>query len=483
MVQDSRLAAIFVLAFLALASPAAAGPTGTWTQVTNFSADGSNTDEVGLARTPNGVLHVLWTVDESVLNTRVSADAQNVLGTSTVFTYTGGGVNNAVALLPGPAGSLRAFFAGLISSDENHDGGMSTATSTDGVSWNVQPTLASQSDGAGNEESPVYAAAGIGGTMFSNGTPLSVWGDSGPNAHGYHVGTSQATPDVLFGGSTATVTYPGAATDSDTGAVAVGWNDIDTGKVFVAFVQPSTSPWFPPSAATSPPGAGAADLQHPVGISGRSGGEGGIYVAYLRGTNPFSSNAAIWRVGAGNIENLSKADAQSVGVTAGPDGRLWAFWTQEDGSIHVRRSDTEATTWGADTKVKPPSGTSALWSLKGEGSSLSCGALDLVALATAGGATANFQQRVLPGLTLKKKILNGKKGKKAKVRFTTLDAGDPVKATVKFGKASEATGADGKVELKIKRKKRTRKVKATATDSCFAKATVKVKVTKKLPAQ
>ena len=476
----SRLAAIFALALLVLAAPAAAGPPGTWTKVTNFSAQGVNTDEVAVARTPDGVLHVLWTVDEAVLNTRVSADAKNVLGTSTVFTYAGGGVNNTVALLPGPAGSLQAFFAGLISSDQNHDGGMSTATSADGVSWSVQPTLASQSDGA-NEESPVYAAAGIGGTVFNNGTALSVWGDSAPNSHGYHVGTSQATPDVPFGGTTATVSYPGAATDSDTGAVAVGWNDIDTGKVFVAFVQATTSPWFPPGAAASPPGAEAADLQHPVGISGRSGGAGGIYVAYLRGTNPFSSKAAIWRVGAGTAQNLSKADAQSAGVTAGPNGRLWAFWTQEDGSIHVRRSNADATAWGADTRVKPPGGTSTVWSLKGEGSAVSCGALDLVALVTATGATANFQQRVLPGVTLKKEILNGNEGKNAKVRFTTLDAGAPVDATVKFGEKSKSTGADGKVELKIARTKKTRKVKATASGPCFAKTTVEVKVTKKLP--
>src|SRR5215211_3234612 len=106
MAQDSRLAAIFAAVFLVLAAPAAAGAPGTWTKVTNFSAQGSNTDEVGLARTPDGVLHVLWTADEGVLNTRVSADAQNVLGTSTVFTYSGGGANNSVALLPGPAGSL-----------------------------------------------------------------------------------------------------------------------------------------------------------------------------------------------------------------------------------------------------------------------------------------------------------------------------------------------------------------------------------------
>jgi hypothetical protein len=474
--QDSRLAAIFVLAFLGLASPAAAGPPGSWTKVTNFGSQGSNTDEVSLARSGNGVLHVLWTQDgnNAVLNTRLSADAQNVLGTSTVFTY-GDTVNNTVELVPGPGGSLRAFFAGLFSADQNHDGGLSTATSGDGVSWTVQPTLASQASGA-NEASSVYAAGGIGGTTFKNGSPLSIWGDSGS---GYHVGTSRGTPDVRYTNSFATAADPDAATDSATGAVAIGWNDIDLGSVRIAFVQPTTSPWFPPGPSTSPPGGNAPDFQSQVGMTARSGGAGGIYVAYLRGDNVFDSPAAVWRVGAGNAATLSKGDAQHAGVTMGPGGRLWAFWREEDNSIHVRRSNASADTWGGDTVVDPPGGTSTVWSLKGEGSAVACGALDVVALATAGGDTANFHQRVLPGLTLKKKILNGKKGKKEKVRFTTLDAGDPVNAKVKFGKKSKATGDDGKVKLAIKRKKKTRKVKATASGSCFANATVKVKVKKK----
>jgi len=455
------------------------GPPGSWTQVTNFSAQGVNTDEVGLARTGDGTLHVLWTEDDSkaVFNTRVSPNARDVLGTSTVFEY-GGSVSNDVVLLPGPAGSLRAFFTGLFAADQNHDGGMSTATSADGVSWAVQPTLASEANGA-NEASPVYAAAGLGGTMFNNGTPLSIWGDSAPGASGYHVGTSTNTPDVRFGGTAAGTVDPEAATDSDTGAVFIGWNDIDTGSVMVAPVQATQNPWFPPGAADVPPGSEAADLQYPVGMTGRSGGLQGVFVAYLRGTNPFDASPAIWRVGSDNAVTLTNADGIHAGVTAGLDGRLWAFWKEEDESIHARRSNTDADAWGADTKIKPPQGTSTVWSLKGEGSEASCGALDVVALVTAGGGTANFHQRVLPEITLQKKVLNGKKGEKAKVRFTTLDAGDPIDAKVKVGNKSAETGSDGKVKMKIKRKKKTRKVKARASADCFSQSEkVKVKVKK-----
>ena len=74
--------------------------------------------------------------------------------------------------------------------------------------------------------------------------------------------------------------------------------------------------------------------------------------------------------------------------------------------------------------MKPPNGTSTVWALQGEGSAVACGALDIVAHATVGGDLANYHQRVLPGVTLKKKILNGGEDRKAKVRFTSTDAGD-----------------------------------------------------------
>ena len=61
----SRSAAVPVLALLALAAPATAGPPGTWTKVTNFASQAANTDEVSLARTGDGTLHVLWTQDDT----------------------------------------------------------------------------------------------------------------------------------------------------------------------------------------------------------------------------------------------------------------------------------------------------------------------------------------------------------------------------------------------------------------------------------
>ena len=81
------LLAFAVAALTALAAaPAAAGPPGKWTRVTGVGGiPASNTDEIGLERTSNGVLHVAWTRETAsgnnqLLHSSLSANAQNVAG-------------------------------------------------------------------------------------------------------------------------------------------------------------------------------------------------------------------------------------------------------------------------------------------------------------------------------------------------------------------------------------------------------------------
>jgi hypothetical protein len=465
---------------LALAEPAAAGPPGSWTQVTHLNDNGSTGDRIAVARSGNGALNVLWQNGNNVVNTQVSADAQNVSGPHTVFTYPFGA--GPVGLLTVPGGGLRAFFSGLFP-DDPHDRGLSTATSADGVSWAVQPTLAS--DGRPGMSRNIYSVNGIGATLFQNGTPLSVWGDPAPA--GYHVGISDQTPDVSYGSAPATVGSPNAATDSATGQIAIGWNDIGVGRTIVRFVQQTVNPWFPPGPTMNAPGGQAADGVVQVGMTGRSGGAPGIFLAYQHGTNFFSARPAIWRIGAPKPLLLSgKERARFPGVTAGPNGRLWAFWAEQPTppngwQIHIRRSNRNATGFGAPVVIEPPGGTEQVWGLEGLGDPAGgCDALDLVAHVTrSGDAIANHHQRLLPGIALKKKVLNKRRGRKAKVRFKTFDAGEPLNTKIKFGRKRATTGDDGKVKMKIKRKRRTRKVKATARRPCYTAAKKRVKITKR----
>ena len=432
----SRLAALPAVALLALAAPATAG---AWMKVTGFGEPESNTLEVSLARSGDGVLNVLRGQDESILNTQISSDGKQLLGTHTVFVYAGGSASSDAALVATPGGGLRAFFAGLYPDGNPHDVGLSTATSADGVSWAVQPTLASNSQPG--QRSPVYAAAGINATLFGNGTPLSIWGDSAPNAHGYHVGTSDQTPDVRYGSGGANVGGPGAGTDGATGEVAVGYSDLNTDRTQVRFVQASANPWFPPGPVIDTPGGQAPDALSPVAMTGRSGDNPGIFVAYLRGTNQFDSRAAVWRIGAANPLGVgSKADARFPGVAMSTDGRLWAFWYSADtGRIRAARSNESATFFGAAVVVKPPSGTDSVWTLAGEGAPN--GTLDLLAHVTRSDTdTGNYHQRILPGITLEvKKKDNGT------VVFTTFDAGEKLATKIKFAGQTKETGEDGKV--------------------------------------
>ena len=428
----------------------------------------SNTLEVGVARTSNGVLNVLWTRDKTVFNSQISRSKPAVTGTHTVFVYDhqSGGVQSSVALLPA-AGGLRAFFAGLYP-DHPLDVGMATATSPDGVAWTVQPTLASNSKPG--KRSSVYAAQGIGGTIANGGTPISIWGDSAPGEAGYHVGTSDETDDIHFGPKTsATIGSPNAATDSETGQIAIAWSDLDEGRVIV-------QPIAPPGPRLNTPGGEAPDALERVAMTGRAGP--GIYVAYLQGTNGFLGKAAVWRIGAVKPFVLSPRGARFVGVARGPSGRLWAFWARRPATqwrIYARRSNKSATAFGATVAIKPPGSASdpSVFSLEGEGTAPD-GALDLLALVQRRDngnfpELTNWHQRIRPGITLLAKALGN-----GQVRFKTRDAGAKLATTIHFANNTAQTGPDGVVEMGAQ--PRSKKYVARATRDGYHPAARKVKV-------
>ena len=445
MVLASRAVVLCALVLLTSAVPASAA---TWRQVTGFGEADSSLLDASVARSGNGVLNILWSQDARVLNTTVSANGKVISGPHTVFVYQQL-ATKAPMLLAAPDGSLRAFFTGLHAGQAPYDSMVGTATSTDGVAWTVQPTAASDSTPEGS-----VAKGDLGGTIFKNGTPMSIWGDQ---YRGYHVGLSDQTPDVNFGSDqTATVSGPNAATDSDSGQVAIGWDDLNTGRTQVAIVQQTANPWFPPGPNIDTPGGQAPELQGRLAMTGRSGGAAGIFVAYLRGTNVFSSRPSVWRIDANGDDppnskpiELTKRDGRFVNVAMSVDGRIWGFWaegltTGQKRRIFARRSNKNATSFGETVVVKPPQGTDAgnIETLEGEGTA-SGGALDLVALVkkgVTGDNIANYVTRVLPGITLRaKKLENGD------VRFTTLDADDKLNTKIKFAGETRSTGNDGKV--------------------------------------
>lgn len=443
-----------VLSAIVAAGPALAGAPGKWTQVTGPNR---NIDEVGLARTGDGMLHVLWKSEVglggTVQHSAVSADAGTVTGPHAVFSYPNG-VNHRMALIA-QDGGLRAFFSGLMSSEsEPLQGVMATATSADGVGWSVKPNAASNDSPGGR--SAVYVASGIGAALGAGNTPISAWGDSGPGEAGYHFGVGSGDADHRY--STECCVYaPGVGVDSVTGQAWLAWQFLHNSGNGTAYQSIS-----PLGERTVAPGAAAADGSSRTAISGRIGGDG-VFLGYLRGTNQFLSVPAVVRVGTTSTIKFSKeSGARLIGIAPAPAGRMWLFWMRKN-VLYATRSNGKVNKFGAIVRVKAPKGTTAVYNLAGEGS---LGPLDMVTLAETSTTIDNWHQRVLPGLTIK-----GKSGK-GKVKVTVTDAGDPVKgAKVKIGKKSKKTGSKGTVTFSLSKGKY--KAKASKNGYTAASKTVK----------
>jgi hypothetical protein len=460
-----RALAIAASALLALPAAAVAGPPGKWTKVTGLDYTASNIDELGLARTADGVLHVVYVKEPGgagaaqLLHGALSADARQLLGPHAIVTF--GGLNQGAALTAGPGG-LRAFFAGtndLGTPFAALSNTMSTATSTDGSSWVVAPGPVSNSTPAG--ASPVYAGDGISATLAADGTPVSAWGDSAPGGAGYHLGLDPAAPDQRFPMSGCCLYNPAVAVDAASGQLVAAWYANASPGAFVQHL--------PGGQATRAPSSSAAGQSQRMGLSGRLGAPG-VYLAYTAGANPFDGRPALWRVGSAKPTVLRvERGARFTGIAPAPGGRLWVFWALEQ-RLYAARTNPAATRFGAIVSIKAPKGTDNVWRLAGEAS---LGPLDLlVHLSRSDSDLGSYHQRILPGL-----LLSVTKTKGAVVLKVT-DAGAAVqgaKVTLAGrGKKKKATtGKSGKVTFKTPV---AGKYSAVATKGGYAKATHRLTV-------
>ncbi len=165
--RSLRLAAVAVLTATALVSAAGAGSPGTWTRATD--PGGRNIDEVGLARTGDGVLHVVWpkqtSTEGGILHRPISRSGG--LGNAIAATGSWDAVDNP-DLVVLPNGSLRLFFGGLGSTFAQ--GGIQSATApASGASWTAsgQPSLRERGrrwtrrrDGSGGRHADLHVGFG-----------------------------------------------------------------------------------------------------------------------------------------------------------------------------------------------------------------------------------------------------------------------------------------------------------------------------------
>jgi len=409
-----------VLGAVLLATSAGASSPG-WSRISGPSQPGI---QLGLARTSDGVLHVIWNrgaTNTSVFETRLSASGKTA-GTSTVATGWNG--NGGLALLTMPDGTLRLFAAGT-------DGIHTFTAPASGKSWTQQQVP--PWGGAVAEASAV-----IGATLTKAGQPVTAW--RGTAAEG--VPPASIPQNGFEGGMGESF----LATDAGTGAVVLsGETNAGQGGAYVQQILPSPGPHVvvPPLAK-----------DWSVSTSGRIGASG-VFFANADGR---SVRLSRYR---GGTRTLAAGPYFSAALCAGPQGRLWVAWGSPDG-LFVTRTSRAAGSLEPVQKLKPPSGP-GLTFVQCEGSA---GAVDL--FADVGGF---WHAHVLARFAVRAAVAHTRTG--GKVTVSVRDAGDPVAgAAVTVAGRHLRTGGGGTVTLTLRRGSYS--ASASAPGYATASATFKV---------
>ncbi|HST25384.1 MAG TPA: hypothetical protein VLJ76_05300 [Gaiellaceae bacterium] len=381
----------------AAVAASAAGPAAHWNRISGPTQAGL---QLGLARTADGVLHVIWNrgaTNTSVFETRLSPSG-STLGTSTVATGWNG--NGGLALLAMPDRTLQLFAAGT--------NGIHTFTAPEGGrSWTAS---AGPWGGAVAEASAV-----IGATLTKEGQVVTAW--RGSAAEG--VPPASIPQNAYEGGMGESF----LATDAATGAVVLsGETNAGQGGAYTQQILPS-----PGAKVVVTPLA----KDWSVSSSARLGAAG-VFLA-----NADSKNVRLSRYG-GSSKTLATGPYFSAAVCAGPAGRLWVSWGDATDGIFVTRSNRAAGAFEPVQKLKAPSGNGLTY-MQCEGST---GPADLFA----DDGTGFWHTHVLAQLTVHASVARGK------ATISVRDAGDPVPgAAVSVGGRHLKTGASGSVAVALRK--------------------------------
>jgi hypothetical protein len=445
---------------LGLPSAASAGAPGRWETVSGIGTGEPDTSsDPGVFRTADGVLHVGWVRETGPLSADLlhrTISLAGALGPTT--TIVSGWVGLADPAFLSEGSGLRIFFGGQ--NTTNPDALIGVLTSTGplgGASWTV-PELVTASYGT------VSATRGPDGTPFQAFESLS--------RVVVHRGLSPSEPSVYASGlndaSSNIVTDAG-------GQIWVAWCAFgpNSGGIYVAPVNPATG--APGGAAVQLPGSLTeyqggqystcvlqTEVSRRIPLVARVGG--GVFAAGAAGY-PTLSRVNVWRVGSGPmvVANAPTVTHSEEELAAAPDGRIWAAWVEKGPGapqIVARRSNRAASVFGAAVHTRPP----APWTVGSFELSAQPTRLDVLAqLGQVSNAKSLQHTQLLPGLTLVKGPIARRKGGVAAIRFTVLDAGDPVAgAQVAAGGKTAVTRASGRATIVVPAKpKRTLQARAT----------------------
>jgi hypothetical protein len=433
-----RRALVFAgLAAVVLTSAAAAGPPGSWTRA--GKRPGSDAFEAGLARTADGVLHIVSLREDGtkvdLWQVRIDSDGR-LVGSNEIAAAWSRLANPDLVLTSD--GGLRVLFGGAHTDDptETAVGVLSATAPATGVPWTLDPDPV-VTDAAS-------ASADVGAGVAKDGSSVVAWVLDGSLR--YHWGVGPTSRDFTVPRAGCCPTNTDVATDSLNGQTYVGWFS-GVARASGVFVQaiglggPLGRPLYAPG-SSGKNRSGAAPPGQRVAIAARNGGPG-VYVAYAVGY-PKVRSVGLWRVGQRTtVLRLAALGATDVALASSLEGRLWLAW-QQNGRIFATRTNRAATKTEPIRALMPPPRTTGIWRVAGEGS---LGPLDLVANVDATGGTTFWHQQLLPVLSLDVTATAQQAGSTRYV-FDVTDAGDAVpNATVRFGTQTLTTGAAGTVTL------------------------------------
>ena len=338
-------------------------PATSWTRVTETTD--SNIFEPALARTEDGVLHVVWLKkngsNRDLIHTAIGEEGKVAGEPGTVLE---GWVSlNNPDLIVTKNGGLHLIFGGQRTTDVkdpySHGSLYSVTAPASGAAWMLEKGAHAQSN--------AVTSSPVGAGMLQDGTPLTAWAVS--FALQAHIGLNPKTEDLKFQ-TTCCAYQPDIAVDAVSGEAVLGWysNASKEQGLYTQTIAPKPGErQFVPDSAT-PDRNSSISLDQRMAIAARIGAPG-VYVAYGAGYPTFTT-VNLWRQGSADPFVIAQAaGARHVNISAGPEGRLWVMW-QRNRRVYATRSNRAATRFGAIVEVAPPAGKaeSGIYKVKGEGS-------------------------------------------------------------------------------------------------------------------
>ena len=397
----------------------------TWRQVTD---PGASTDQVGIVRTPDRVLHVAWhranpnnTAD--LFHTRIEPNGR-VGARSPIQTGWTGFMDAALTL---ETGGIRAYWGAIRSTDPNDDNQeLNTALSPDGgARWVLQE------DPVVRDGGQAYASD-VSATVLPNGTPLQAW--AGTLGTWVHAGLSPGNPNHNYMEQQQYGYFPGIASNAR-GQAMMAWFSSAAARrgVLAQAVGPDGAPAgaYRTLPGSSVMAAGGTSARTPIVARGSS-----FYVAYPVGS-PAPRNILLWRVGPSGPRRIARvAGAPQVALAVDPRNRMWVIWAEGPfGAVRVlaRRSNPSLTEFGATVDAGAVRGTHTVHALDASALEGSVDALAHMGTGTSSSART-FVTRILPGLTLRASRT------RRSTTFTVTDAGVPVPGATVAGSRTNSAG-------------------------------------------